>query len=660
VLDSLNSGWTVYDTANSGLPDNFVHTVAINGDERWFGTLGGGVAHLATNSDAWTVLNTDNSLLPEDDVLAVAIDANDGQWFATFDIGLSYHGPLPATPPLFNLDPVTAPDYTPGQAKGYYLWLDPQTYLWHLAWSGDGLTHTFSGDIIANAPIISATTQHFEPGESINLSGNTLSLVATTETISQDMIIFALDRTATELTLDLRIDDAYYPFNIHLGQADQRPATAPFRLVPPQPSPPQVQVEVETPLAEGEYVYITAALTDTDSPLDHQINWTMGDGTTYTDTLAPAHTYLDNGLYQVTLAITDVHNESSVTNLPLTVTNVAPEANFYYDPSRPEPGQLITFYGSLFDPGQLDTHTYAWDFGDGVTTTNSLTVTHSYAITGDYEVTLTANDDDGGTGAISYTVSVEPFGADLTGYPGVGLPPFTATFYDVSVGQVTSRTWTFGDGSPAVTTNTTNIEHRYDTPGIYDVSLTATGPSGTDAITRPGYIIAVSPETSSTIILEAEDYTRQVSGAGPTWETRTAGPDQVHFGYAGSGYVQANPDIDVIFDLPTIDAGSELQYDLGLTITGSYTVWLRGYAINAAGDSVYVGLNYQPITTTDYISEFPPHTWAWIHTLAESSQPATFTIDYPGVHTLHLWIREDGFSIDQIILTTDESFDPGG
>ncbi|MCP4357443.1 MAG: hypothetical protein GY796_05425, partial [Chloroflexi bacterium] len=46
VLDSLNSGWTVYDTANSGLPDNFVHTVAINGDERWFGTLGGGVAHL--------------------------------------------------------------------------------------------------------------------------------------------------------------------------------------------------------------------------------------------------------------------------------------------------------------------------------------------------------------------------------------------------------------------------------------------------------------------------------------------------------------------------------------------------------------------------------------------------------------------------------------
>jgi hypothetical protein len=35
-------------------------------------------------------------------------------------------------------------------------------------------------------------------------------------------------------------------------------------------------------------------------------------------------------------------------------------------------------------------------------------------------------------GVVSYTVSVEPFGADFTGYPGVGLPPFTAILFDTS------------------------------------------------------------------------------------------------------------------------------------------------------------------------------------------------------------------------------------
>jgi hypothetical protein len=38
-------------------------------------------------------LNTANSLLPEDDVLDIAIDANGGQWFATFDTGLTYLPP---------------------------------------------------------------------------------------------------------------------------------------------------------------------------------------------------------------------------------------------------------------------------------------------------------------------------------------------------------------------------------------------------------------------------------------------------------------------------------------------------------------------------------------------------------------------------------------
>ncbi|MBN1993692.1 MAG: PKD domain-containing protein [Anaerolineae bacterium] len=668
VLDSGHTNWTVYNTANSSLPDDFVHAITLNGDERWFGALGGGVARLDTGSGTWDVLNTTNSLLPEDDVLDVAIDGNGGQWFATFDTGLSYHGPLPATPPLLDVDPRGVPEYEPGQAKNLYLWLDPDTYLWRLACSGENTsTHTFAGSITANAPILSATPTDFEAGDSVTVNGNTLTLTAT-EAISQDLVSFVLDRSATELTIDLKIDGAYRPFNIKIGEAQAMPGTAPFQLVPPQPVPPEVQAGEAQTLEEGQLLLLTAILTDTDSPVGHTIAWDMDDGGTITGTLAPTHLYEDDGSFNVTLAVTDVHDEVGSAIVPVTVTNVAPFVDFYSEPYRPEPNQTITFTDYVDDSGLADTHTYEWDFGDGNTATGTslppggteggITVTHSYAITGDYAVTLTVADDDGGVGVVSYTLSVEPFGADFTGYPGVGLPPFTATFFDTSSGMVVTRTWDFGDSSSPVITTADNIEHLYDTPGIYDVSLTIKGPSDADTVSRTGYIIAVSPLTSGTIILEAEDYTRLLPGPGPTWETRTAGPSETRFGHAGLGYVYAGPDVDTLFGPEAIAAGAELQYDLGLTITGTYTVWLRGYAPNAAGDSVYVGLNSWPITPPDYVSAYPPGAWTWTHTLAESGQPITFTLDYPAVHTLNLWLREDGFSLDQITLTTEESFNP--
>ncbi|MCL4301925.1 MAG: PKD domain-containing protein [Anaerolineae bacterium] len=651
VLDSSNTNWTVYDTGNSDLPDDFVHSITLSGSDRWFGTLGGGAARLSDG--AWQVYNTSNSLLPEDDVLAVAIDANGGQWFATFDTGLTYHGPLPATLPTLDLAPWRAPEYTPGGAKSYYLWLDPDTYIWYLAWSGDGQAHTFEGSLIASSSILTATALDFEGSDSLDLNGSTLT-VSATEAISQDLVSFVLDRSVTQLIFNLKIDGAYRPFNIRVGEAAELPSTAPFRLLPPQPIPPTVMVEAQSPMEEGDVVFVTATLTDTDSPIGHHITWDMDDGTVITGTLAPQHTYLDEGLYNATLTITDVHNEISSAGAPITVNNVAPEVDFFSDPARPEPGQVLTFTGSIFDPGLDDTHTYQWDFGDGNAATDSLTVSHTYAATGTYDVTLTVTDNDGGVGVISYPVSIEPFGADFTGYPGVGLPPFTATFYDISSGIVTSRTWDFGDGSPAVTTDTTTIEHVYEAPGIYTVSLTVDGPSGTDTTTRPGYIIAVSPITSGTILLEAEDYSRQLPNpSDPGWETQTA-----LLGYSGSGYVQAAPDVDIRFDDANPVLGAELQYDLGLTITGTYAVWLRGYAPNAAGDSVYVGLNGLLIGNTEYVSDYPPRTWAWGQNLVESRQPVTFTIESPGVHTLSLWVREDGFSLDQIILTTDDNFAP--
>ena len=74
--------------------------------------------------------------------------------------------------------------------------------------------------------------------------------------------------------------------------------------------------------------------------------------------------------------------------------------------------------------------------------------------------------------------------------PTTGFPPLTVTFTDLSLGNVTSWSWDFGDGS---TSTMQNPSHTYTDPGTYTVSLTVTGPGGSDTNTKANYIKVGSP-----------------------------------------------------------------------------------------------------------------------------------------------------------------------
>jgi hypothetical protein len=43
----------------------------------------------------------------------------------------------------------------------------------------------------------------------------------------------------------------------------------------------------------------------------------------------------------------------------------------------------------------------------------------------------------------------------------------------------------------------------------------------------------------------------------------------------------------------------------------------------------------------------------------ETGQSTTFVVNTPGIHMLNLWVREDGFILDQAVWTPDENFAPG-
>ncbi|MFZ9935789.1 MAG: DUF1566 domain-containing protein [Luteolibacter sp.] len=75
--------------------------------------------------------------------------------------------------------------------------------------------------------------------------------------------------------------------------------------------------------------------------------------------------------------------------------------------------------------------------------------------------------------------------AGFTGTPVSGTAPLTVNFTDASTGTITSRLWDFGDGA---TSTATNPSHTYTSTGSFTASLTVTGASGSDTLTRSGYV----------------------------------------------------------------------------------------------------------------------------------------------------------------------------
>jgi len=261
---------------------------------------------------------------------------------------------------------------------------------------------------------------------------------------------------------------------------------------------------------------ITAKTIDFGDESGYGVVINTGYGETFT------HTYNDPGTYTVSLTAVGPGGSDTEIKTGLITVNAPPSpppvAEFGVADGYQRTGEVP--HTVQFEDASIgDIVEWHWGFGDGGTDTGPSPDPHKYEKAGRYFITLVVKDSldrwvaEVKPDYITVTAPIpDPPVAAFTASPVTGNAPLTVNFTDYSVGSITNKMIYFDDESGyGVVINTgygETITHTYNDPGTYTVSLTATGPGGSDIEVKTGLItvegdpldadFGISPRSSAT------------------------------------------------------------------------------------------------------------------------------------------------------------------
>lgn len=176
-----------------------------------------------------------------------------------------------------------------------------------------------------------------------------------------------------------------------------------------------------------------------------------------------------------------------------------PDAAFDWRPTQEvHPHRGVAFTDASVDP-ETDVIMWAWDFGDGTTSTER-NPTHVYQAYGTFLVKLEVTDTDGNSGGTTKEVLLvnEPPTVAFTPDELLAVPlDRPVVFFDQSEDpedMVTRWRWDFGDGT---TSERQDVGHRYLEPGNYTVSLTIEDDGGLSQVLE-GLVEVAAPWRNTT------------------------------------------------------------------------------------------------------------------------------------------------------------------
>ncbi|HEY5945547.1 MAG TPA: PQQ-dependent sugar dehydrogenase [Kofleriaceae bacterium] len=231
------------------------------------------------------------------------------------------------------------------------------------------------------------------------------------------------------------------------------------------------------------------------------------------------------------------------------------------------------------------------------------------------------------------TVKAEFYVDGLLAYTDVS----TAGHYHDGGDHLRWDTTTLGNGSHTLRMTV------YDTDGFkgsHEISVVVNnGPFKQDA------------GTNGLVSVDVEHFHGNLAQGGHAWTADTTA------GASGTA-LRATPNSGINNNTGYTTNSPRLDFKVSFVKTGTHYIWIRGSGATGNDDSVHAGLDGAASTSSDRISSFGT-AWTWSKATMDGVS-ATISVPSTGVHTINLWMREDGFVVDKIVLTTSASYVPSG
>ena len=417
-------------------------------------------------------------------------------------------------------------------------------------------------------------------------------------------------------------------------------------------SPPLANAGGDGTVPEGTTVSFDASgSTDAEAPI-HAYQWTFDDGTT-TDEVAPSRHYPEDGVFAVSLMVTDTAGSTHTDSIDVIVLDLAPTAGFTWAPEPQEEGSPIQFTDtSTSSPDTIVT--WDWDF-DGLGTSTGQNPAFTFIDNGLHVVTMVVTDEDGSTATISHTVTVSDL-APTAGFSWTPEPQDEGSaiqFTDDSTSYpdtIVSWDWDFaGLGTSAEQ----HPSFTFTDNGEYTVTLTVTDDDGSTAtIAHTVTVLDLAPTAGFAWTPEPQDEGSLVQFT----DTSASYPDTIvswQWDFAGLGTSNAQE--------PSFAFADDGNYAISLTVTdedGSKDTVSQTVTVSDLSPTAAFGWSPEPqdegasVQFTDESTSYPDAiiSWAWdFDGLGTSTSPdPSFTFTDNGLHTVTLAVTDEDGSVSAI------------
>jgi gliding motility-associated-like protein len=380
--------------------------------------------------------------------------------------------------------------------------------------------------------------------------------------------------------------------------------------------------------------------------------WTFGDGSpaAVTASATTTHAYIDSGTYLPTLSIVTSEGCTNNYNFPAIAFGIPPLNHVAF------PKKLV-YCGSetaMFVAKATYANAYKWEYGDGVIETVLDTLAqHKYATLGSKTVKVTPFFNGCAGTPIAFTINVVGVIASFT-FANTCTAKKTFAFTNTSLGNQSTTVWSFGDGSPNVTTS--NAIHTFPATGIYAINLAIIDNATGCGDTAVNYVYTANPSLTNpdTFVCRNSNTTFTIQnnyvsgGASFEWHviglptvTNSTNPYTIAastFGNFATNYV-------------VISLGT--QY-CGDTITLNHPISVRGPNLSYTANSSVCANNPFTVTNTSspYLASDTVKLWYWNYGIVPTNdtiyQPPIFSYPVAAGFVLKLVAKDKNGCIDSL------------